>query len=836
MKSRLSCKSWPIQTGNNYCSLLSFDYQHRLCRSPPEFGGLATHQIQIQDQILPVRYPYHSISTLLTHHRQLMNQFSFLGIDSLDHSIATHVASALTITSTRLSSPDRAAEAAYGLAMLNINGIIGPGTWLARKTEGLKLLQVAAQAGSDRAQAIFARACEAFESEIPSDCRDLIEPWLRDTASKGFFIAMEDLHSLGLKLSSEEASEALKRKYGGTGAARYSDDKYPDDNVDEFDLKLLIRVQDVQQLDSLGTFNRAGDSIFHFAASCNLERTLQKLMENLGSSAYNTINIRNETPLLLACRSGNYTATMMLLEAGADPTISSIYGDTPLHWLLSFSESHVTDVASKLLRQYNPIDAVAQKFSYIHCGENAFIAGTPLMRAITRNRSDIVQLLLEKGADPNFTCEGASAINMAAFLHYPNILSLLLSRSTDSPKTFEKSTSKSLLIRTIMGGSLESPSTLFGRVRRHGRHWHSRAQESLQVLLDHGAGDHLHDVPGLSGLTAVFLAATYAEPDILSFLLEHGGEQHVNTFSSVPAEPEMSRTPLAAAIKARRVETFQMLLKHGGDAHVKHYIPGILEPVTLLYECAWVANDEPEFAQALIDHGVMVDEAPTDYESPFACALRNRCFSLAECLLQNGADVNREYKYGLYFSRDRRMSVLGHLLAECSIATLGPLSFLFRSSIDHPDSLQRSPDFIVARDEGLTALHVIANTPFVKQDGRADGMLLERVLTFFEPTNELLDLTFSGKNYTALHIAVMESNLQVVRGLLVAGADASLTCEDGTSALDLGRKAVAEYPDAVVGDDISDNLLKKSWRALRENRKGIVRLLELQASTISQKN
>jgi serine/threonine protein kinase len=195
-----------------------------------------------------------------------------------------------------------------------------------------------------------------------------------------------------------------------------------------------------------------------------------------------------------------------------------------------------------------------------------------------------VQLLLDKGADPNFSCKRGSAINVAASLHYPDILSLLLSRSSDSPKTVEKSTSKSLLFSAITGDSLESPSSLFGRIRRHGRYWRSRAQETLQVLLDHGARDHLHDVPGLPGVTAVYLAVMCAEPDILSFLLDHGGKQYVNTFSRDFEPSETPRTPLSVAIKARKLETFQILLQHGADAKIKYYIPGISGPVTLLYE------------------------------------------------------------------------------------------------------------------------------------------------------------------------------------------------------------------------------------------------------------
>jgi ankyrin repeat protein len=736
-------------------------------------------------------------------------------MNSVDHGIAEHVAAELINTSQDKSHHKRASEAAYGLAVLSINGVIGDGKWETRRDAGLKWLETAARSGSDRAQASFCRACRAFAVDIPADCVDMEQDWLQRTASKGFFVAMKDLEEFGFADALRDATETLRGRYGGTGAERYDSDLFPDDFPRAFDQRLSKQVQNVRQLGDSSRMNRFGDNILHFAVSCGLELTAEKLIENLDRDALNTTNVNGETPLLLACRSGHYATTMMLLEAGADPKMANDYGDTPLHWLLSFDDRYVDEVAQKLVQIGSEVDAVADAWQYIHCGENAFIRGTPLMRAVTRNRLKVVETLCEKGADPNFTTNGASAIITAALLHYPEILEILISKSTDEPRTVERSTGMSLLTRVIMGGSLEGSGSLFGRIRRHGHRWHSNARNTLQVLLDYGAGDHVHDVPGLSGLTALFLGATYAEPDILEFLLENGCAEHVNKFSTVPEDPHTSRSPLAATIKSRNMEAFRLLLKHGADATIRQSVAETEEPVTLLYECAWVANDDPEFAEALINHGVDVNESPSDYETPFGCAVRNRCFRLADCLLRNHADVNREYKAGLFFARERAMTVLGHLVAECSVGTLACLNFLFRS-----ESLSSRPEFVVNRHLGLSVLHVVANTPFARQDDRASGMILDSLLTYFKPSQGQLDMTFSDQRYTALHIAVLHANYTVTRGLLTAGANLAMKDADGSTALDLGQLCVSDTAE-IIDFDVSQRTRGK----MRERRNAVAGLL-----------
>jgi ankyrin repeat protein len=782
---------------------------------------------------------------------QLRNQtvpFTFSGHGALDRDVARYVTETLQAAAARTGGDTNFnSEAKYALAVLTINGLAGSSDQRESIRSGLKWLKLAAVAGSDRAQAVYSRVCAAINEEISSDDAGVVEVWLQNTASRGFFVAQEELSEMGLDDVLKLAREKLSTRYGGVGADRFPESKFAIDDVsidnkEEFDQRLAQAVGSVKSLQNSQPLSTAGDNILHFVSCCGLVQSLEVLLKNINAAEVNIRNIRDETPLLLACRSGHYEVAMMLYEAGGDPRIANVYGDTPLHWLLSFPDKHVAELTGKFLRRGADIDAVAQSFSYIYCGENAYLQGTPLMRAISRNRLVVVDTLLEHGAELNFSLNQDSAINLAARLHYPEILSKLLDKSRNTPKTVEPTNGISYLLFALFHGSLESPGSLFGRIRRHGHRWKSRAVETLWVLLEHGAREYLHDVPGTPGATATFNATQMAEPDVLAYLLDHGGAEFVNTPSlDVDDDPDfqgIQRYPISAAISSRRLESLRLLLQHGADARVRERIPTIEEPVTMLYLCAWTANDDPAFAKLLIGNGVDVgvDDGPVDYETPFACAVRNRCFKLADFMWRNGADPNAEFNEGLWFSQATKMTLLGHLVSECSISTLAPLSFLMIIASRAPGVAQsrRGPAFVVNQSSGMTVLHVMANNVFVHQDSRAEGTLLQRVTEYFKPDASMLGARDSVKNCTALELAIMRGNARVVRYLLDQGAPLSSVNGEGKTPLHVAREWLELFPDETPIPDESGSVLSEKQKVrLRNNRELIVKTIERYIESLS---
>lgn len=763
-------------------------------------------------------------------------KYSSQGImDSIDPSIVQYISKELLRAAQTSSHRDEIAEAKYGLSELSINGSVVSEQGGISVETCLNLAAESAEAGSERAQAIFYRLCTALNAgTILVEKSNHMALWLLNSASKGYFQPLEDMLELKIpEIHVDNVLRTLRFRYSGTGHQRYND--FPPRStarqpwetsalqIENFDESLTESYKGIDT-GYIGrkVASRYGDNLLHHAASCGLRNTVSYLIGK-DSSNINCVNIIGETPLLLASRSGHYFITRELLEAGADPKIADNNGETPLHWLLSFNTKYVKEVCQYLVEKLdqNDVDAVASEYGYVYCGENKYVSGTPLMRAVVRNRLDVVQALLGAGADPSFISGKYSALGLAAHLHYHHLLEVLLPKvSPTQPAlcTVEPSTVQPLLMFAIRGGSLEAPGTRFGRIRRHGHQWICRAFSTLKVLLDRGPQEDLYSLPGASGTTALLLAATLSEADIVEFLLEHGCQDIINKPSKVNDGSEDQYTPLMGSIYSKKFPVFCLLVQRGANTKTS-YGP---DSYTLLYDCAQSSNDQIEFARLLIDSGVPVDQSPDGYETPFACALRNRCFNLAKFLWENGANINIEYRKGRFLLNTNSLTVLGHLIVEYAIGTLACLNFL----LYHRPQLS-APNFVVSHSDGLTALHVIAMAPYAKQNDHDLGLILGCILDYFEPSREQLSLPCYCNGlagYTALHIAVIKSNYAVVRGLLGAGADPDVKNTDGYTALEFAHHTLMAFPDTFeFGSlEVPERTLKKA----KERAEDILRTIQ----------
>jgi len=725
-------------------------------------------------------------------------------MDKIDPAILLYISKELLRVAQVSGRPEEIAEAKYGLAVLSINRAIDYEQESSSLETGLKWLTEAAEAGCDRAQAIFYRLYKVLIGHVPDHLVARAFRWLLTTASKGFFQPLEDIRELIPPENIDDILRTLRFRYNGTGSWRYAEFLPPIDarqpwqtcaskmqDHDNLTADILKRKGLGYTQGGIGGFGH-GNNPLHYAASCGLKKTVAYLIGK-DSDHINFTNVNGETPLLLACRSGHYLVTMELLEAGADPKIASNNGDTPLHWLLSFDSKYVREVCQHLVAKLdqNDLNAVASEWGYIYCGENKFILGTPLMRAVSRDCVDVVQVLLDAGADPCMEVSGCSALHIAAQLHYPHMIDVLISKLPPNSLgggMVGHSIVQSLLMTAITCGSLEAPGTRFARIRRHGHRWRSRAHETLKLLLDLGSKGDIHDPPDRSSVTALAVAAYSADVDVAEFLLEHGCKDDIDKPSMILESSADQHTPLSASVLSKNFPVFRLLVENGANTKTLSHGP---VPYTLLYECAQSSNDRIEFAKILIDSGVQVDQSPEGYETPFACALRNRCFNLAKCLWENGANVNIEYSDGCFRSSSEPLAVLGHLIAEYTIGSLSCLSFL----------LCRRPqlsatDFVVSRSAGLSALHVLALAPYRNQNDNDFKLILGHVLDYFKPSPEQLSLRCSIPDFdgfTALHIAAVMSNYPIVQGLLGAGADPFTKTKRGHTALDHAYDTVEHF-------------------------------------------
>ncbi|RSL76244.1 hypothetical protein CEP51_010153 [Fusarium floridanum] len=122
----------------------------------------------------------------------------------------------------------------------------------------------------------------------------------------------------------EDIRMELGREYGS--CLRSTDDSQGESETSRFD-KIYV--------------NKRGHGLLHYAASVGNVNALRHLLSKYKCN----INLPNqsfsETPLVCACRAGQYDCAKFLLENGADPNGSDSGQEAPLHWISRFGRAEM---------------------------------------------------------------------------------------------------------------------------------------------------------------------------------------------------------------------------------------------------------------------------------------------------------------------------------------------------------------------------------------------------------------------------------------------------------------------------------------------------------------
>ena len=278
----------------------------------------------------------------------------------------------------------------------------------------------------------------------------------------------------------------------------------------------------------------------------------------------NAALLSGETPTMTAARTGSPRVVEQLLAAGADPNASATRGQTALMWAVSQLHS---DVVGVLLEYGADVHARSETWSQVmavpphsnsanqqdvpHGGNTALTfaarvgdlssarilvnAGADIDDADARGASvmvlaahsgfvDLVEFVLDEGADPNAAEAGFSALHLAIMRRDENLGRQLLGHGADP----------------------NARITNWTPTRRASADW------------------NIH--PALIGATPFWLAARFTQPGFMRLLAKHGAdplfvhEVHYVTASGSygAAGTEEATTALMAAVgmAARRVRAF----------------------------------------------------------------------------------------------------------------------------------------------------------------------------------------------------------------------------------------------------------------------------------------
>jgi ankyrin repeat protein len=244
------------------------------------------------------------------------------------------------------------------------------------------------------------------------------------------------------------------------------------------------------------------------------------------------LEFRGSTPLDLAVASGAVETAQLLIDNGAD--VRRVYpsGRTPLHIAAA---GGVPAMVALLIDRGADVEAQDK------------LRMSPLDLAITKNQAASVNLLLEAGAKLGpYSLESALRGN-----NRPEVLKVLLAHSTRplAPllKTAIAQNRSSVVEVLIQAGADVNARDDAGFTALHDAALAGNLK-AARLLVEHGADVNIGDKD--SGATALYMAATMGREDVVSFLLEKGADTNKGP-NAAKAATSGGFTKIAEMIRAQ---------------------------------------------------------------------------------------------------------------------------------------------------------------------------------------------------------------------------------------------------------------------------------------------
>ncbi|KAK2051855.1 ankyrin repeat and SOCS box protein [Colletotrichum caudatum] len=376
-----------------------------------------------------------------------------------------------------------------------------------------------------------------------------------------------------------------------------------------------------------------GNTVLIASMTKSTPKKLVDVMLEYGSDP-NVKNSEGKTALFEAIMAGRLDLVTALLDHGADPNLP---GPKHMLWPATYQPACLKALLARgadnrkapgnmeLAVSINNIESVRVLLA-AGVSPNLKKDGiyTPLCTAIRDNRADILELLLQNGADPN--------LNSA---EYPAFKCVTHFRTHFLPRL------------VAAGNDLHNPKGIIETAVKVNN------MEALMWLLDQGVSPN---EKGEDGNTPLTTAIRENRMEMLDELVAHGADPNVRgtdwpIVMSVQ-RPEVLRKLLPAvsdprsfkglmerAVVANKLESVKLLLQAGVSVEDKN--GGVFSPLT-----SAIREDNKEITRFLIEEGGADINAPGEH-LPIVKAVR-RCrgddTDILEMLLRSGADANKLYR------------------------------------------------------------------------------------------------------------------------------------------------------------------------------------------------
>ncbi|KAF3115794.1 hypothetical protein TWF706_005893 [Orbilia oligospora] len=296
---------------------------------------------------------------------------------------------------------------------------------------GLLYLRQAASIGDVRAQALYETlASKTSPRVVPADT---LQQWAFDAVATGFTISPQSSPNSSTLLAGTQFR-------GNSGYNCYS---YAKENgmrnvqcfhMDLESMKEYLRSKKFQNIQGqIQLDGHERNTLLHLAALAGDLEVMKVFAERFVDRpwALNPMNERNETPLLIAFRSGNAEVIKILLEAGASANIRD-GNQSPLHWLFAVPVESMAEISKLAVSSGKArLNAIAPDTPMLHF-PFYLPKGSPLVWAVAAASLPAVEIISEAiVTHPDLTSEEkescfAGAINLAMVRHEADMMKIML--------------------------------------------------------------------------------------------------------------------------------------------------------------------------------------------------------------------------------------------------------------------------------------------------------------------------------------------------------------------------------------------------------------------------
>ncbi|TGO52552.1 hypothetical protein BCON_0139g00180 [Botryotinia convoluta] len=368
---------------------------------------------------------------------------------------------------------------------------------------------------------------------------------------------------------------------------------------------------------------------------------------------------------------------------------------------------------------------------------------SPLQRAVIRGYTNIVKLLLEKGAEPNYKIGHRAPLMIASSEGQLNMVKLLLEYGAEID--CRDPVGQTPLIRAILNGY----------------------PDVVKLLLEKGAWANYKN----SHRTPLMIASSKGQLNMVELLLEYDAE--------IDCRDSNNQTPLIMAAFQGNLEIVKLLLEKGAEIDY-----GGIEnntPLMIAVDCK-----HEKIAKLLLEEGAEVNIKTGSDNTPLMQASWAGCLDMVKLLLKKGAKID----YRGYNNRTPLMNA-----AFCGYKNVVDLLLENDAEVNCVDFSDETPLMKAAEGGNMSIMSLLLGKGAkfdCKEKGFASALLSnsrygrEEMVEFLLQNGvdtSLRDRMLGYQGWTPLFHAARNGNETMVKSMLENGAEVNAKCERGSTPL-----------------------------------------------------